>query len=90
VASFREVINSPRFEAELEAIESDPRLADQVLHALSWALARKPEKGFPVPGTNFSIWPVYIRQREHVVYYHYGSTWVELLSIVLSDSEVSP
>ncbi len=86
----REVINSPRFEAELEAIEGDPRLADQVLHAVSWALARKPEAGFQVPGTDFSMWPVYIKSREHVVYYRYTDMWVELVSIILSDNEVSP
>lgn len=83
----REVIHSLRFDAELEDIERDPRQADQVLHAVSWALARQPESGFPIPGTPLSIWPVYVRQREYVVYYRYSETWVELLSIRPSDEE---
>jgi hypothetical protein len=88
VSKPREVINSSRFDAELEAIEGDLQLGDQALHAASWALARKPENGFPVPGTNFSIWPVYIRNREYVVYYRYTDASVELLSIVLSEAEL--
>lgn len=85
----REVINSARFDAELAAIEGDARQADQALHAISWALARKPDSGFPVPGTTFSIWPVYMGKREYVVYYHYTETWVELLSIVLSENDAA-
>jgi hypothetical protein len=81
VDSFREVIHSIRFDAELEAIESDARAADQVVHALTWALCRHPERGFPIPQTSVLMWPVYLRAREYVVYYRVGSTWVELLSI---------
>lgn len=83
----REVIHSPRFDAELEDIERDPRLADQVLHALTWALARHPATGFPIPGTPLWIWPVYIKSREYVVYYRYSETSVELLAIRPSDEE---
>lgn len=88
MSSPRGVIISARFDAELEAIESDVRQADQALHAVSWALARKPERGFPIPGTPFCIWPVYIRRREYVVYYRYDDTSVELVSIRVSDAEV--
>jgi hypothetical protein len=87
-SSFREVINSPQFEAELEGIEPNARHADAVLHALTWALARKPGSGFLIPGTNLSIWPVYIRSREYAVYYRYDDNQVELLSIVISDAQI--
>jgi hypothetical protein len=49
VNNFREVIHSIRFDAELEKIEGDARAADQVVHALTWALSRHPERGFPIP-----------------------------------------
>jgi hypothetical protein len=88
VANFREVIHSLRFDAELEALETDPRRADQAVHALTWALARHPERGFPVPGTQFSIWPVYLRGVEYVVYYRYTPSWVELLSLRASDEDM--
>jgi hypothetical protein len=88
VSSFREVIHSLRFDAELEALEADPRLADQAVHALTWALARHPERGFPVPGAHFSIWPIYLRDLECVVYYRYTPSWVELLSIRASDEDM--
>ena len=69
MSNLREVVHSPRFDAELEDVERDPRQADQVLHAVTWALARHPDRGFAIPGMQFSIWPVYIKQREYVVYY---------------------
>jgi len=72
----------------LEAIETDPRRADQVLHALTWALARHPERGFPVPGTHFSIWPVYLHGLEYVVYYWYTPSSVELFSLRASDEDM--
>jgi hypothetical protein len=86
---FREIIHSARFDAELEAIESDARAADQVVHALTWTLSRHPERGFPVPQTPMLIWPVYLRNREYVVYYRVGTTWVELLSIAESGEDLS-
>jgi hypothetical protein len=75
------VINNPRFEDELAAIKANPRDADQVLHAITWALARQPGRGFPIPGTSYSIWPVYVGDKEYVVYYRFSDTSVELLSI---------
>lgn len=89
MSSYREVISNPRFDDELEAIAGDARQADQVLHAISWALARKPGAGFQIPGTDFSMWPVYISRREYVVYYRYSDTQVELLSIAPSEQNES-
>jgi hypothetical protein len=89
VSSFREIIHSARFDAELEAIEGDARAADQVVHALTWTLARQPERGCPIPQTPMLMWPVYLRNREYVVYYRVGTTWVELLSIVESGEDPS-
>lgn len=86
--SFREVIHSIRFDAELERIEGDARVADQVVHALTWALCRHPERGFPIPQTSLLIWPVYLRDREYAVYYRVGTTWVELLSITDSGEDL--
>ena len=86
MSNFREVIHSARFDAELEAIEEDARAADQVVHALTWALCRHPERGFPIPETPYHVWPVYIRQIEYAVYYRFGTTWVELVSISRGDS----
>ena len=81
---FRSVVQSHRFERELRKAEPDPRRADEVVSALEFALARHPERGFPVPETAFSIWPIYIRDRELVAYYTYDEETVELTSLLLS------
>ncbi len=80
----RSVIQSHRFERELRKAEPDPRRADEVVSALEFALARHPERGFAVPGTPYSIWPIYIRDRELVAYYTYDEEMVELASLLLN------
>ena len=82
--SFRVVVQSHRFERELRKAEPDPRRADDVVSALEFALSRYPERGFPVSGTPYSIWPIYIRNRELIAYYTYDEERVELA--VLSSS----
>lgn len=84
---FRSVVQSHRFERELRKAESDPRRADEVVSALEFALARHPEKGFAVPGTPYSIWPIYIRNQEWVAYYTYDEETVELASLVSSTDQ---
>lgn len=84
---FREVAYNPRFERELKLIEPDPRRAGEVLEALDWALARHPERGFPIPGTPYSVWPVYLRGRECTVYYTYDAHRVELVSAAPTETE---
>jgi hypothetical protein len=79
VASFRVVIKSSRFESELHRAEPDPRKADEAVEAMEFALARHPERGFPVE--SFFIWPIYIRDVEHVVYYVFDEIQVELVSL---------
>jgi hypothetical protein len=79
VASFRVVIKNPRFESELHRAEPDPRKADEAVEAMEFALARFPERGFPVE--SFYIWPIYIRNAEHVVYYVFDEVQVELVSL---------
>lgn len=85
--SFRSVVQSHRFERELRKAEPDPRRADEVVSALEFALARHPERGFAVPGTPFSIWPIYLRDREWVAYYVYDEETVELVSLLLSSDQ---
>lgn len=79
MASFRVVIKSPRFESELRRAEPDPRKADEAVEAMEFALARHPERGFPVE--SFYIWPIYVRNAEHVVYYAFDEIQVELVSL---------
>jgi hypothetical protein len=81
-------VYSARFEAELEAIEPNSKAAHQIIHSLEFALMRQPERGFPVEGTPYRIWPVYDRHgNEYVVYYRIGER-VEALSIVSANDEM--
>ena len=84
----REVVQSARYDNQLAAIESDARTADQTTHAVAWALARQPERGFGIPGTPWSIWPVYIRGEEYVVYYTFDDYRVELVAVIPSTAEL--
>jgi hypothetical protein len=79
VASFRVVIKNPRFERELRETEPDPQRADEAVEAMEFALARHPERGFPV--ASFFLWPIYIRNLEYVVYYTFDDMQVELTSL---------
>jgi hypothetical protein len=79
VASFRVVIKSPRFERELHRAEPDLQKADEAVEAMEFALARHPERGFPA--ASLFIWPIYIRNVEHVVYYIFDDVQVELVSL---------
>jgi hypothetical protein len=85
VASFRVVIKNSRFERELHQAEPDPRKADEAVEAMEFALARHPERGFPV--ASFFIWPIYIRAVEHVVYYTFDDVQVELVSLRASTED---
>ena len=87
VDRFRTVVQHHRFERELRKAEPDPRRADEVVSALEFALARHPERGFPVPDTPFSIWPIYSRGRELVAYYTYDDETVELASLLQSSGD---
>jgi hypothetical protein len=87
VDRFRSVVQNHRFERELRRAEPDPRRADEIVSALEFALARHPERGFSVPGTPYSIWPIYIRDSELVAYYTYDEETVELASLLLSTDE---
>jgi len=87
VDKFRSVVQNHRFERELRKAEPDPRRADEVVSALEFALARHPERGFGVPDTHYSIWPIYLRDRELVVYYTYDEETVELASLHQSMDE---
>lgn len=84
---FRVVIQSHRFERELRKAEPDPRRADDVAAALEFALARHPERGFPVLDGPLHIWPVYIRDAEYVAYYRFGEVQVELISLRASGED---
>lgn len=84
---FRSVIQSHRFERELRKAEPDPRKADDLISALEFALARHPERGFPIPDTSLSIWPIYVRDRELVAYYRYDESTVELVSLLAGQEE---
>lgn len=84
---FRGVIQSHRFERELRKAEPDPRKADDLISALEFALARHPERGFPIPDTALSIWPIYVRDRELVAYYRYDESTVELVSLLAGQEE---
>jgi hypothetical protein len=85
VASFRVVIKNPRFERELHRAEPDPRKADEAVEAMEFALARHPERGFPV--ASLFIWPIYVRAVEHVVYYTFDDVQVELVSLRASSED---
>jgi hypothetical protein len=62
-------VYNPRFEAELEFIEPNTKAAAQIIHSLEFSLIRDPERGWPVPGTPYRMWPVYdSRGRECVVF----------------------
>ena len=87
MASFRVVVKSLRFESELHRAESDPRMADEAVEAMEFALARHPERGFPVE--SLFIWPIYIQNTEHVVYYVFDETQVELVSLRASAEDDS-
>ena len=85
---FRVVIHNQRFERELRKAEPDPRRADDVAGALEFALARHPERGFPVDDGPFHIWPIYIRDTEYVAYYRFNEEQVELISLLASGMEL--
>lgn len=87
---FRVVIQSHRFERELRKAEPDPRRADDVAAALEFALARHPERGFPIDDGPLHIWPVYIRDAEHVAYYRFDEEQLELISLLASHGEELP
>lgn len=80
-------VYSARFEAELEAIEPDAQAADRIIHSLEYALARHPDRGFPIEGTPYRIWPVYDSHwNEYVVYYRVRER-VEVLSVIPANDE---
>jgi hypothetical protein len=76
-----EIVRNPRYERELEAISADAREKAQAEHALDFALARDPARGFPLPGTQYRIFPVYIDGLEYVVYYRVEGAVVYLDSL---------
>lgn len=81
-------VYSARFEAELEAIEPDAQAADRIIHSLEFALMRQPERGVPIPGTPYRMWPVYDGHwNEYVVYYRIRER-VEVLSIIPAGDEM--
>lgn len=84
MAELREVIQNPRYDEELAQIDADVRATDQATHAAIFALARHPERGFPIAETTYSIWPVYIEGSEYVIYYTFDDDRVELISIYRS------
>ena len=43
-----------------------------------------------IPGTPFSIWPVYIGEGEYVIYYTFDDHRVEFVSILRSEDDFSP
>lgn len=84
----RTVVQEPRFEAELQALESDIRRMDEALRYAEFHLAQTPDGGIPssVPG----IWvaPVRVPSQDSIVrasiFYTFTDDHVHLQSIRLA------
>lgn len=78
----REFRLEPRFDAELRAIEPDPRRADLILEGIERDL-RDPAWGTRIPGT--AVWFIAIKRGSflppYVVFYAFNRHTVALLSI---------
>ena len=84
----REIIHSPRFDAELLAIEPDPRRADEiVLDGPGWVISRKPRAGSKVGATD--VWCIISVDvptgREFSLFYRFNDESVELLSVIVGE-----
>jgi hypothetical protein len=88
VGSLRDVVHEPSFERELRRLLPNPDPFEEVAGALEFALARNPERGAPIPGTDLCIWPVYIRDAEWVVYYRFDDARVELVGLRESSADL--
>jgi len=85
MSKLREVVQNHRYDDEIEQIGASAKETDQATHAAIFALARHPERGGSIVGTDLFIWPVYIGGREYVIYYVFNDDEVELISIYPSD-----
>lgn len=81
------VVRQPRFEAEMEAIEPDPILADAFAQGTEWLLCRYPRYGEQI-APNSRVWFVPILDMggeiatpNYSIYYTFNETTVFLMSI---------
>jgi hypothetical protein len=79
----RQIVEEPRFVAELKAIEHDTRKADEFIDAAKWVLSREPEAGTRIGNTHVFFLPVANSPvvDQVVLYYTYDSESVYFLSI---------
>lgn len=79
MADLRDVVHSRRFERDLRKAERRIAAREETLGLLEWTLARAPERGMPLEvDSGLHIWPIYIGNREWVVFYKYDEERVHL------------
>jgi hypothetical protein len=80
-ADLPSIVRNARYEREMAAIEADEKEKAQAEHALDFGLARDPQRGFPLPGSPYRIFPIYVEGMEYIVYYRVAGMRIYLDSI---------
>lgn len=83
----RDVVWDARFENELADLSLKILRLEDAVDGLEWVLAREPERGTQVAGTDIYAWPVQTYFSQALVYYRFDDRQVSLLSIRESEAD---
>lgn len=80
---FREIVEAPRFAAELKAIEKNVRRADEFVDGVKWVLSRDPRAGTQIDKTRVFFIPIAESAAvgPAVLFYTYDDDHIYFLSI---------